>query len=847
MIREQRFINDEWTFAYGEHPGAETEAPNPPQEAAGPDGARHGTALRDSAHNDSAPHGSAPHDNARRDSAWYDVGLPHSFDLPDFREQRFYVGHGCYRRMLDISPEWIGKWIALEFLGVFQTAEVYVNGRFAGRHEGGYTPFIVDLSYAVHAGANEVFVRVDNIWNPRLAPRAGDFSFNGGIYRDVSLIVADKVRIDWYGVGVTTPHVDRERADVTATVAIVNDEPRAIEVQVAGVIGDTSQPVAQLEPVRRTVPSGSTVEVELRGTVAQPQLWHPDHPHLYRLTASVAVDGEVRDTQTTEFGARWFEFTADRGFFLNGEHLDLHGANVHQNRGGWGDAGTRASIRRDIAMIKDLGMNIIRGSHYPHHPYFAEECDRQGLLFWSELHFWGMGGEDVEGYWFASAYPIEEADEPEFEESLRRALREMIRTHRNHPSIITWSIGNEAFFSDDSVIDKAKALTSELVDLSHELDPTRPAAVGGAQRKGFDVLGDIAGYNGDGAELFHDPGFPSVVSEYHGVIGQGPGEYEVAWEHGVEVDYPWRAGKIFWCAFHYKTIATGAGLQGLADYWRMPKRAYFWYREKLRGIAPPAFPEPGTAVALRLTSDTEVIPTDGTGDARLVVELIDEHGVRVEDDRSVRLTVVEGEGLFPSGQSIALGPETHSLWGGAGAIELRSYVPGVQRVRAFAKGLEPAELVVVATGPGKEPRERRLQRPAPYVTEAPRGKGESSLAMYRPVKVSSAAPAHEGGNATNPERGRIWRAADRDPGHWLAADLEFPYEISRVEVFFAEPPAHQWTVETSADGRAFEPLHRAEPVADGLSASLEFPSRTARRVRLSFPERPIGVEEIRVY
>jgi beta-galactosidase len=814
MIREQHFVNDDWTFAYGEHPGAESEAPQ--QE-------------------------------------WYDVGLPHSFDLPDFREQRFYVGHGCYRRTLHIRPEWIGKWIALEFLGVFQTAEVYVDGRFVGRHEGGYTPFTVDLSHAVAAGANDVFVRVDNHWNPRLAPRAGDYSFNGGIYRDVSLIVADRVRIDWYGIGVTTPNVDRERADVNAVVAIVNDESRPVAVRVAGVIGDASHPVARLEPVHRTVPAGATVEVELTGTITQPQLWHPDHPHRYRLTASVTADGAVRDTQTTAFGVRWFAFTADQGFFLNGEHLDLHGANVHQNRGGWGDAGTRGSIRRDIAMIKELGMNIIRGSHYPHHPYFAEECDRQGLLFWSELHFWGMGGENVEGYWFASAYPVDEDDEPEFEESLRRALREMIRTHRNHPSIITWSIGNEAFFTDDRVVDKAKALTVELVHLAHELDPTRPAAVGGAQRKGFDVLGDIAGYNGDGAELFHDPGFPSVVSEYHGVVGQGPGEYEVEWEHGVEVDYPWRAGKIFWCGFHYKTIADGAGLQGLADYWRMPKRAYYWYRERLRGIAPPAFPEPGTAVALRLTTDTGEIPTDGTGDARLVVELVDERGVRVADDRAVELTVVEGDALFPSGRSIVLEPANHSLWGGAGAIELRSYSPGAQRIRATAVGLAPAEVVVVATGPEKAPRERRLPPPAPsvaappYGTGRPGGQGATSLAAYRPVAASSAEPPHEGGNATTPGNGAFWRAAHRDPGEWLTANLEFPYDITRIEVVFAEPPAQPWTVETSPDGRAYELLHRAEPAPEALEAVLEFPFRAARRVRLFFPEQPIDVAEIRVY
>ena len=213
----------------------------------------------------------------------------------------------------------------------------------------------------------------------------------------------------------------------------------------------------------------------------------------------------------------------------------------------------------------------------------------------------------------------------------------------------------------------------------------------------------------------------------------------------------------------------------------------------------------------------------------------------------MRLAVVEGEGLFPSGRSITLGPETHSLWGGAGAIEMRAYAPGTQRIRATAEGLTDAELVVAASGPRKLPRARRLPPPAPWVTEPPSGSGDTSLAAYRPVSVSSAEPLHEGGNATVPGSGTFWRAAGRDPGEWLTADLEFPYQISRIEVVFAEPPAHRWTVETSAEGRVFEPLHHGEPDAASLSAYLNFPARMVRRVRLSFPEKPIDVEEIRVY
>ncbi|MFG3340938.1 glycoside hydrolase family 2 TIM barrel-domain containing protein [Glycomyces sp. NPDC048151] len=810
MIREQRFINDDWTFAYGEHPGAE----------------------------------SAP-----ADDTWFDVGLPHTFDLPDFREQHFYVGHGCYRRTVHIDPEWIGRWVALEFMGVFQTCEVYLNGRLAGRHEGGFTPFTVDLSNLVKAGANDVFIRVDNIWNPRLAPRAGDYSFNGGIHRDVSLVVADQVRIDWYGIGVTTPEASAEHTAVNASVTIVNDERHPVTVAVAAVITDPARhPVAAIDTVYRTVPARSTTTVDIEGAIDKPLLWHPDHPHRYTLTASVAVDGIARDTQTTHFGVRWYEFTADQGFFLNGEHLDLHGANVHQNHGGWGDAVTRAGIRRDITLIKETGMNIIRGSHYPHHPYFAEECDRQGLLFWSELHFWGMGGESVEGYWFASAYPVVEADEADFEESLRRALREMIRTQRNHPSIITWSIGNEAFFSDEPVMDKARALTVELVALAKELDPTRQIAVGGVQRGGFDVLGEIAGYNGDGAELFHDPGIPNLVSEYHGVQGRGPGTYEVRWEHGVEVDYPWRSGKILWCGFHYKSIAEGAGLQGIVNYWRVPRRSYWWYRKQLRGIEPPVFPEPGTAVALRLRSDFDRMPTDGTGDVQLTVEMLDADGNHVLDDRPVQLTVVEGEGLFPSGRSITLSPETDSIADGQGAVEFRSYVPGVQRIRARSEGLRDAEITVIAEGEPKPARTRpfRHAEPAPSVMVAPEGSGMSSLVAYRPVAVSSAEPGHEGGHVTLKGDG-FWRAARRGPEEWIAANLEFEYDIKQVEIAFAEPVTQPWVLESSLDGREFSLLYKGVPEPDAVSVDVEFDRHPARYVRVSFPEQPLDVREIRVH
>lgn len=322
--------------------------------------------------------------------------------------------------------------------------------------------------------------------------------------------------------------------------------------------------------------------------IENPHLWSPENPELYEMESLLYENNQKIDRCITEFGIRWFHFSARKGFFLNGEHYKIHGANVHQDHAGWSDAVPRSGIKRDVQMIKECGMNFIRGSHYPHHTYFAEECDRQGILFWSENCFWGTGGPKEEGYWTASAYPVHEEDENAFEESCKNTLAEMIRANRNHPSIIVWSMCNEPFFTDAGTEQKTRELLKQLVDLSHKLDPTRPAAIGGAQRGGFDVLGDIAGYNGDGAAIFHDPGFPNFVSEYGSTVSDRPGKFESRYTDGVEIDHPWRSGKAIWCGFHHGSILGDMGHMGMIDYYRLPLDTWYWYRKKFKGIPAPA-------------------------------------------------------------------------------------------------------------------------------------------------------------------------------------------------------------------------------------------------------------------
>ena len=512
------------------------------------------------------------------DTRWARVGLPHSFSMPYFRAENFYVGYGWYRRPFDAPSRWRGQRVQLEFDGVFQVAEVFVNGSRVGEHKGGYTGFSFDISNAMKPGRNMLAVRVNNIWNPRIAPRAGEHVFSGGIYRNVRLVVKSPVHVAWYGTSVTTPQVSKASGTVNVKTEVVNTSAAAKSTIVrTRVLDAKGKTVMEMKSNAQTIAANTTgVFDQTSQPIANPRLWHPDHPYLYQVQTTVLDGRKVVDETTSPLGFRWFKWTPDQGFLLNGERFYFKGANVHQDHAGWGDAVTDSGFSRDVKLVKDAGMDFIRGSHYPHAPAFSKACDEQGMLFWSENAFWGTAG--FRSPWAASAYPTDPADEAEFEASVKQQLREMIRIHRNHPSIVAWSMGNEVFFSDGRVMPKVRRFLADLVSYTHELDPTRPAAIGGTQRGDIDKIGDIAGYNGDGARLFVNPGIPSVVSEYGSTMVDRPGAYEPGWGDlpqtpGANPDQigswrlPWRSGEVIWCCFrswqHRGTPIWGHGHGGL--------------------------------------------------------------------------------------------------------------------------------------------------------------------------------------------------------------------------------------------------------------------------------------------
>ena len=741
------------------------------------------------------------HDDAR----WDSVGLPHSFSLPYFASPEFYVGDGWYRKHLAVPSAWHGKRIHLEFDGVFQVTELFVNGQRTGEHRGGYNGFTFDITDAVKPGDNVLAVRVNNRWDARLTPRAGEHTFSGGIYRNVSVVVTAPLHVAWYGTFVTTPQVSRQSGTVNVKTEIVNDSPAEKLTQVRTRILDAAgEEVAAMESSQTVAARSALVFDQTSPPIARPKLWHPEHPYLYSVKTTVNDNGQAVDDFISPLGFRWFKFTADQGFFLNGEHYYFKGANVHQDHAGWGDAVADSGFWRDVKLVRDAGFDFIRGSHYPHAPAFARACDELGVLLWSENGFWGTAGFQYP--WGASAYPPEVDHQAAFDQSVLDSLREMIRIQRNHPSIIVWSMDNEVFFTAGPTLPKVRELLKQAVALTHDLDPSRPAAIGGCQRGEMDHLGDVAGYNGDGARLFLNPGIPSVVSEYGSTMGDRPGSYAPGWGDLQQERFAWRSGEAIWCAFDHGSIAGRKfGAMGMIDYFRLPKRQWYWYRNEYKQIPPPEWPANGIPAGLKLTADKSVLQSaDGTEDTQLVVTVVDAAGKPIRNCPPVTLTIESGPGEFPTGPSITFAADSDiAIRDGTAAMELRSYHAGKSLIRAASPGLKDAMIEITSLGAppfiaGKTP----PVKPRPYVcfTDAAKAPPVSRFGVETPTRASSEAPGHSGRLANDGNPATYWQARADDESGSLQVDLERLVTIQQTKLTFPQAGNWRYQIEVSENG-----------------------------------------------
>lgn len=801
------------------------------------------------------------------DRGWDMIGLPHSFSIPYFRAPDFYTGDGWYRKTFTLPALTPNRRLSLEFEGAFQDARVFVNGIEVAHHRGGYTGFPVDITNVAQPGRNLVAVRVNNEWQATLAPRAGEHVFSGGLYRDVWLVASDAVHVPWTGTRVTTPNLSAASGRVAVETEVRNDSDAATAVTVRTRIVDArGRTIAALPDAHVSVASGTTaIAKQTSAPVSRPHLWSPETPTLYHVATTLLVGRHARDHFETEFGFRWIKWTADQGFFLNGQHRYFRGANVHQDQAGWGDAVTNGAIDRDVRLIKDAGFDFIRGSHYPHDPHFAEATDRQGMLFLPEAPFWGTGNFDSP--WGGSAYPTNPADRAAFDASVKQQLTELIRINRNHPSIIAWGMDNEVFFSPSETMPEVQRLLRDEVALSHQLDPTRPASIDGAQRGDIDKLGDIVGYNGDGASLFTHPGIPNFVAEYGSTMTDRPGEYAPGWGDlpstvGADKNegswrLPWRSGEVIWAAFDHGSIAGKRfGGMGMIDYFRLPKRQYYWYRNAYAHIAPPTWPVSGKPAALRLTASSPTIArADGTDDVQLIVSVVNAAGRRLSNSPPVHLAIESGPGELPTGRSIDFAPDSDiEIRDGEAAIAMRTWQSGTTRLRATSPGLKDA-VVEVRTlqgqpfGAGKTP----LVANRPYVAFQPsvRGRqGDGVFGLNNPTSSSSNARGHSSRLVNDGDDATYWAPATGDAAMAITVDMERVVEIHGLSLTFPEAAPYGFLAEVQdRQGNWHKLAELPEGQERTRNRSIETDTRAGRmiRIRLRVPAGAVpGLSEVQV-
>ena len=419
------------------------------------------------------------------------VDLPHTWNAQDaLSGKRDYKrGIGNYTKQLEVPAEWKGKRVFLRFEGANSVTNLFVNGKHAGEHRGGYGAFVYELTDQLKYGKkNELWVRVNNAEQLDVMPLVGDFNFYGGIYRNVHLIVTEPVCIsplDYASPGVylVQQQVSEDRAEVGAKVCLSNaaDQAQSVTLKVQVKEGDKVVCTQQ-----KSVTVGAKTDRQLEQAqlvIDRPHLWNgTEDPFLYRVEVSVLdSEGNELDCMEQPLGLRYYHTDPDQGFFLNGKHLALHGVCRHQERAEVGNALRFQHHAEDMALMQEMGVNAIRLAHYPQSTDMYSLADRAGMVVWAEIPFVGPGGYADKGF----------VDQPSFRENGKQQLIELIRQHYNHPSICFWGLFNEL----KAVGDNPEAYIAELQELAKAEDTTRPTTAASNQQGKMNFITDNIAWN----------------------------------------------------------------------------------------------------------------------------------------------------------------------------------------------------------------------------------------------------------------------------------------------------------------------------------------------------------------
>lgn len=462
------------------------------------------------------------------------VSVPHTWNAEDATDDEpgYWRGAGWYEKTIQINDNLNGIKVYVRFEGANQEVDLWVNGNHAGNHKGGYTAFIFDVSDLIQNGANEFRVKVDNSHNEGIPPMTADYTFFGGIYRDVELLFVPEnhISVEHYasdGVYINTPEVSAEKASVKIETRLSITHPEKQLYLDQTIFDPDGKEVARIR--RKLVMSSGDLVVNTEANVPKPLLWDLDTPQLYSvITRLLDKKGKEIDSQRNSFGIRYFHFDPDKGFSLNGRHVKLFGTNRHQDFPGKGNALPDEMHVRDVRLLKDMGGNFLRISHYPQDQLISECCDSMGILSCMEIPV-----VDRIGY----------ADD--FTVNCENMAREMVYQYYNHPSIVLWAYMNEVLqdksqwgsgaMPKEEYFAKVKACAYAIDLAIRQADPSRPtmipcdAEVNKYRECGICDIPDIVGFNlyygwyygkltklGSGLDNIHAmfPDKPLFVTEY---------------------------------------------------------------------------------------------------------------------------------------------------------------------------------------------------------------------------------------------------------------------------------------------------------------------------------------------
>ena len=517
---------------------------------------------------------------AYQDDDWRTLNVPHDWSIEGDYDRLnpagmaggfLPTGIGWYRKHFQWMPEWKGKKVSIEFDGVYCNSTVWINGTELGSRPNGYINFSYDLTAYLRKGENVISVRVDHSQSP-----TGRWYTGSGIYRHVKLLVTGEVYVPRGGLFVTTPEINERSAEISTTLEVVNEREPINEAEISYSIWNKSGSQIFKTASTHALKAGEN-QIQAGFSLANPDLWSPDHPYLYTLVVTIASRGRVLDEYQSTFGVRSIHFSTENGFLLNGVKTILKGVCNHHDAGPVGAAVPNDVLYRRLRILKNMGCNAIRTSHNPFAPEFYAMCDSMGFLVMNEA----FDGWETEKAKFDYGHY--------FEDWWDKDLEAFVKRDRNHPSVIIWSIGNEV----RGYTDKTQ---KRLVDFVKALDPTRPVTQGRGYR-GPAI--DLAGFNGhgeykDALKHFHEkhPTKPIIGTEItHGM--QTRGVYRTKTQYRRRDNpAPWEKGKPFGTIadrvyqvddlteeevfkgidpFYHSSYDNSIVRMGIRDYWKVTK------------------------------------------------------------------------------------------------------------------------------------------------------------------------------------------------------------------------------------------------------------------------------------